>query len=140
MTQPKAKIERKKSTVKNSGPVSLPASHESNSLSMDHGESSLRDLTSEKINNFSEILLEVYRASHDECMKTLWNAVIYDPVADYCTKWLKRKRCSDFADAPIAEKDSTSMCEVENDNTKQEIVCFFNSFSWAFFFVVYLIL
>ena len=121
--------------MKNSCPVSLHASHETNSLSMDNGESSSRALTSEKINKFSEILLEVYRASYDDCMKILWNAVIYDPVADYCTKWLKRKHWSDYAAAPIsiAEKDITSMCEVEIDNTRPEIVCFFNSFSWAFF-------
>ncbi|XP_020268336.1 histone-lysine N-methyltransferase ATXR7 isoform X2 [Asparagus officinalis] len=114
----KALITRKKSAI--TGNTDVISSHVSpdSYTGLAHVESSSRALTSENINNFSDILLAVYRTSYDDCMKVLWNAVIYDPVADYCNKWLKGKRWSACVTDPvsIAKKDVTNTDEVPNDN------------------------
>lgn len=135
-SQPKAMIERKKSTgIGNRSHVSFHVSHELKTKSRTDGESSYRALTSEKINNFSEVLLAVYKTSYDDCMKVLWNAVVYEPVADYCIKWRKRKHWSEYATAPssAAEKDVMSVVDVQKDNGKLDSVCFFSLLSSGLF-------
>lgn len=120
--EPKARVDRKKSAlVAKRGPASSHVSA-SNSVSMSHGESSSEALISEKINNFSDILLAVYKTSYDDSMKILWNAVIYDPVSDYCTKWLNKKRWSSSAPITAAEKDPSDVNRLESDDAKINIV------------------
>ncbi|KAI0503946.1 hypothetical protein KFK09_014893 [Dendrobium nobile] len=46
------------------------------------------------INNFSELLLEVYKAFYYDSMKVLWSTVLSETVSDYWTKWHKRKSLS----------------------------------------------
>lgn len=119
---------RKKSTGIENGTFNV--SRESKTQSRTHGEPSSRALTTEIINNFSEIILAVYKTQYVECMKVLWNAVSYEHIADYCTEWLKRKHRSEYAAAPsiVTVKDITSTVDVQNDNAKPDIVCFFSLF------------
>lgn len=127
------RVEKKKSAVVgNRFPVSFHASHESDSVPTAYGESTSTTLTTTKINNFSEILLAVYKTCYDDCMKTIWNAVIDDPVADCCTNWLKRKALSgcDAASIAAADKCTIGICEVNIDNdAKPDVVCSFRFFS-----------
>ncbi|WOL12385.1 histone-lysine N-methyltransferase ATXR7 [Canna indica] len=45
--------------------------------------------------NFPELLLAVRKFCYYDCMKALWDTVIYDPVAEYCSAWVKKRRWSD---------------------------------------------
>ena len=74
-------------------------------------------------------------------MRVLWNAVFYDPVAEYCVKWLKRKRWSaSLLPVPVSsiEQDSIIMVQ-KTDANVPEAVCFifrtviFVTFSTALF-------
>ncbi|KAJ0987161.1 hypothetical protein J5N97_005517 [Dioscorea zingiberensis] len=53
-----------------------------------------RPVVSVSFEDLQEVLLGVCKGLYYDCMRVLWNAVFYDPVADYCVKWLKRKRWS----------------------------------------------
>ncbi|KAJ4967235.1 hypothetical protein NE237_019084 [Protea cynaroides] len=61
------------------------------------------------IQNFFGALSLSHRMLFDSCMQVLWNAVFYDPVADYSCAWRKRSRWSGYPLLPYAvaafEKD-----------------------------------
>ncbi|KAL3830573.1 hypothetical protein ACJIZ3_019375 [Penstemon smallii] len=44
------------------------------------------------LENFSAAYMVVCRMLFDSCLQVLWNAIIYDPVAEYSSAWRKKKR------------------------------------------------
>ncbi|XP_042406071.1 histone-lysine N-methyltransferase ATXR7-like isoform X1 [Zingiber officinale] len=44
--------------------------------------------------NIKEVLLETSKFCYYDCMKVLWDSVLYDPVMEYCGAWLKKKQWS----------------------------------------------
>lgn len=44
--------------------------------------------------NIKEVLLETSKFCYYDCMRVLWDSVLYDPVMEYCGAWLKTKRWS----------------------------------------------
>ncbi|RWW15649.1 hypothetical protein GW17_00020499, partial [Ensete ventricosum] len=56
---------------------------------------------SSSYDNFPELLLALCKFFYYDCMKALWDTVLYDPVAEYCGAWLKRRRWSAFPCSPV---------------------------------------
>lgn len=48
------------------------------------------------IENFQEANIAISRALFDYCMQVVWNAVFYDPVADYVVTWRKKRRWTHY--------------------------------------------
>ncbi|KAG1358998.1 histone-lysine N-methyltransferase ATXR7 [Cocos nucifera] len=94
-------IQRKSSPVGNKVAVFSNISKEINSFRASHAESSTSACLFCSSVNFPELLLAVRKIFYYDCMKVLWNAVFYDPVADYCGAWLKRKRWSAISTSPV---------------------------------------
>lgn len=46
------------------------------------------------INDLPELLAISRKMFHDDCMTIFWNAVSYDPIAEYCGLWRKKRRWS----------------------------------------------
>lgn len=91
------------------------------------------------------MLLGVCKGLYYDCMRVLWNAVFYDPVADCCVKWLKRKRWSaPLLPVPVSsiEQDISIMVQ-KTDANVPEAVCFifktifFASFSTGLFYICF---
>ncbi|XP_008796455.2 histone-lysine N-methyltransferase ATXR7 isoform X2 [Phoenix dactylifera] len=110
-------IQRKSGTVGNKVAVSSNMSKEINSFQASHAESSTSACISCSSVNSPELLLAVRKIFYYDCMKVLWNAVFYDPVADYCSAWLKRKRWSAISPSPVTvsydEQDMPSLSEMQ---------------------------
>lgn len=108
-------IQRKSTTVGNKVAVFSNISKEINSFQASHAESSTSARLFCSSVNFSELLLAVRKIFYYDCMKVLWNAVFYDPVADYCSAWLKRKRWSAISTSLVTvsydEQDMPSISE-----------------------------
>lgn len=108
-----AVIQRKSISVGNKVVVSSKMPKEIYSFQASHVGSSTSASLLCSSDNFSELLLSVRKIFYYDCMKVLWNAVFYDPVADYCSAWLKRKRWSAVPTSPVTvsydEQDMPSM-------------------------------
>lgn len=108
-------IQRKSTTVGNKVAVFSNISKEINLFQASHAESSTSARLFCSSVNFSELLLAVRKIFYYDCMKVLWNAVFYDPVADYCSAWLKRKRWSAISTSLVTvsydEQDMPSISE-----------------------------
>lgn len=53
------------------------------------------------IENFVGILSVAHNALFKACMQVMWNAVFYDPIADYACAWRKRNRWSSHSILPV---------------------------------------
>ncbi|KAK9270249.1 hypothetical protein L1049_025826 [Liquidambar formosana] len=68
------------------------------------------------IENFWGAYIVVRRMIFDSCIEVLWNAVFYDPMAEYTSAWRKRKRWSGHPTfmVPVSEKGMLLRGYVEN--------------------------
>lgn len=113
--KPKIVVEKKPSAVSGRPTVSLHVKNEQK-MSSTSSVCPTDDLSSGAINNFSELLLEVYKTFYYDCMKVLWSTVLSEAVSGYCTKWRKRKRW--FGHLAL----SGSSISIESDVRKIDIV------------------
>lgn len=107
LLQPKIVVEKKKPSAVNGRPtVSTLAKNEQKMSSISPSDCRTDDLSLATINNFSELLLEVYKTCYYDSMKALWSTVLSETVSDYCTKWRKRKR---WFGSPVLSASSISI-------------------------------
>ncbi|KAH0458922.1 hypothetical protein IEQ34_011736 [Dendrobium chrysotoxum] len=86
--------EKKPYAVSGRPSVSLQVKNEQKMPSNTPVDCPTDDLSLGTINNFSELLFEVYKTLYYDSMKVLWSTVLSETVSDYCTKWHKRKSSS----------------------------------------------
>eukprot|EP00268_Persea_americana_P050326 TRINITY_DN5463_c1_g1_i13.p1 TRINITY_DN5463_c1_g1~~TRINITY_DN5463_c1_g1_i13.p1 ORF type:complete len:1390 (+),score=293.65 TRINITY_DN5463_c1_g1_i13:255-4424(+) len=53
------------------------------------------------LENFVGILSIAHKTLFNACMQVMWNAVFYDPIADYTCAWRKRNRWSSHSILPV---------------------------------------
>ncbi|KAH7689484.1 Histone-lysine N-methyltransferase protein [Dioscorea alata] len=113
----KTKIFVEKSIVV-ANPDVLPAtvSKEVKSTHDTHVPPPARAVSSVNLEDLQEVLLGVCKGLYYDCMRVLWNAVFYDPVADCCVKWLKRKRWSaPLLPVPVSSIEQDSIMVLKTD-------------------------
>ncbi|KAL3618427.1 hypothetical protein CASFOL_038748 [Castilleja foliolosa] len=81
--------------------------------------------------NFCDVYTVVSRTLFQSCMQVMWNAVFYDPVAEYSSAWKRRKRwsppfvverCSPCKEISVqASKQSADYPEHEQDSSCSEV-------------------
>ncbi|KAL0916044.1 hypothetical protein M5K25_013526 [Dendrobium thyrsiflorum] len=86
--------EKKSYAVSGRTSVSLQVKNEQKVPSNTPVDCPTDDLSLGTINNFSELLLEVYKTFYYDSMKVLWSTILSETVSDYCTKWHKRNSSS----------------------------------------------
>lgn len=104
--KPKIVVEKKTSAVSGRPTVSLQVKNEQKMSSITPVDCPTDDLSLGTINNFSELLLEVYKTLYYDSMKVLWSTVLSEAVSDYCTKWRKTKR---WFNRPVLSASSISI-------------------------------
>ncbi|CAA6670399.1 unnamed protein product [Spirodela intermedia] len=69
------------------------------------------------VNSLANLLAISRKLFHDDCMKILWNAASYDPIAEYCGLWRKRRRwsCYPLLANPLASvrMKTDSVCDMD---------------------------
>ncbi|XP_057969195.1 histone-lysine N-methyltransferase ATXR7 [Malania oleifera] len=92
-----------------SGSEAAVPSHASHQICQINGNPS-QSPTSTKfvgsIENFRGAYLAVCRLFFDSCMQVMWNAVFYDPIAGYSSRWIKQKRwlCHPMGTSYVVER------------------------------------
>ncbi|KAL5999442.1 hypothetical protein ACLOJK_037727 [Asimina triloba] len=94
-------VRKRKKIAASRSNVAVNICAESISVGHIHAKSMAPDQSAVSIENFYGIFSKAREMVFDSCMQVMWNAIFFEPVADYASAWRKRKRWSGDPLLPI---------------------------------------